>query len=170
MYLRRAGLLLPFAISIACRAREAPAGDGATADVAPAASPPNAAHRVGERIRTPHYEIHVSALEDCTEAPRNALADPTRRVGVEVTLVPVGDIRVPANPYYARLVDSAGNVYEATLGGCGAALTPTLPSRAQTARGYVVFDVPRTAQGFTFTYAPELLGAPTEELAIPLGG
>jgi hypothetical protein len=121
-------------------------------------------------MRTPHFELRVSAPEDCTRAPRDAPADPMRQVGVEVTLLPLGDVQVPANPYYARLIDSANNVYEATLGGCGPALAPSLPTRGQSARGYVVFEVPRNAGGFTFTYAPELLGAPDEEVAIPLGG
>ena len=33
-----------------------------------------------------------------------------------------------------------------------------------------LFDVPRKASGFTFAYAPELLGTVGEEVALPLGG
>jgi hypothetical protein len=164
---------MTLSLSLACRSREAPLVDAAAAPPAPAITPatpsPLALHRVGEWVRATHYEIRVSAPEDCTKAARGTPADPTRRVGVEVTLVRVGDVAVPANPYYARLVDSAGNAYEATLGGCGAGLEPTLPARGETAHGYIVFDVPRSAEGFTFAYAPDVLGGPAEEIEVPLG-
>jgi hypothetical protein len=88
---------------------------------------------------------------------------------VQVELEPTGDVQVPANPYYARLVDGLGNVYEATLGGCGVSLGPTLPERGQTARGWVVFELPRSARDFTFTYAPELVGVIAAELSVSLG-
>jgi hypothetical protein len=166
---RRAALLLSVAIPFACRTQKAPGGDGAP-PTSPAESASAATSRVGARVRTADYEIRASSPEDCTKASRSAPAELTRRVGVEVSLVRLGAVQVPANPYYARLVDSAGNVYEATLGGCGAALAPTLPSRGQTAHGYVVFDVPHAAEGFTFAYAPELSGVEAEEITIPIGG
>lgn len=119
--------------------------------------------------RTAHYALRVLDVVDCKSVGATAPADSTRRLGVELSLEPFGDVQVPANPYYARLVDEHQQVYEATLGACGAPLSPTLPRRGQQARGYVVFDVPRDARHFTLLYMPQLVGAPTEEVSIALG-
>lgn len=106
--------------------------------------------------------------EDCSPPDRALGSAATRRIGVELEIEPTGDLQVPANPYYARLVDAEHNVYEATLGGCGTELAPTLPARGQTARGWVVFELPRTARAVSLVYAPELLGASKSELVIEL--
>ena len=125
--------------------------------------------RAGVPIDTAFYRIRASAAEDCP-APDPALIMPgKRRVRVELSIEPLSDLQVPANPYYARLVDADRNVYEATLGGCGPALAPTLPARGQTAHGAVVFDVPPSARTLTLLYAPELVGTETAVLAIELG-
>jgi hypothetical protein len=123
--------------------------------------------RAGAPIRTAHYLMRVSPPDDCSPGARGPVG--SQLLGVQVELEPTGDVQVPANPYYARLVDGLGNVYEATLGGCGVSLAPTLPERGQTARGWVVFEVPRSARDFTFTYAPELVGAIASELSVSLG-
>src|SRR5690606_42152408 len=92
-----------------------------------------------------------------------------RRIAVELSIEPLGDLQFPANPCHARRVDAEGTVYEATLGGCGQPLAPTLPTRGQTAHGVVVFDVAPSARAFTLLYAPELVGEQKTELAIELG-
>jgi hypothetical protein len=124
--------------------------------------------RADATIPTPHYQIRASLPQECA-APEPALESAaTRRIGIEIALQPTGDVQVPADPYYARLVDTHHNVYEATLGGCGAPLAPTLPARGQTAHGWIVFELPRTARAATLLYAPELVGASKTELAIEL--
>jgi hypothetical protein len=126
------------------------------------------AETAGELLGTPYYQIRASSPEDCAP-PEPALASTaTHRVGVELTLEPTSDIQVPANPYYARLVDSEQNVHEATLGGCGEPLAPTLPTRGRPAHGWIVFELPRSARPATLLYAPELVGAPKSEIAIDL--
>src|SRR4051812_24300232 len=67
-----AGLLLWLALSLACRAQKTPGVDGTTPNTPPS-SAPLATLPSGERmLRTPHYEIHVSAPEDCSRGPRDA--------------------------------------------------------------------------------------------------
>jgi hypothetical protein len=89
---------------------------------------------------------------------------------VNISIEPSTDVQVPANPYYARLLDEHGLLHEATLGGsCGAPLSPALPQRGQPARGYVVFDVPRASRELTLLYGPELAELPREEASIALG-
>jgi hypothetical protein len=150
------GLLLTVAPP-SCRGDAAP---GATRHSEPAA-------RAGASLETPHYRIRASVPRDC---PARGLPTRARRIGVEISLEPTGSVQVPANPYYAQLVDGQGTVYEATLGGCGPALSPSLPGRGQPASGWIVFDVPRGARDFILIYAPELVGAPKSELSIDLTG
>lgn len=128
-----------------------------------------AAPRRPTAARAAQYELHVSTKpRSCPVAPalrRKGL----RRIGVDVRLRRLGPAQVPANPYYARLVDGDGQVHEATLGDCGQALSPALPAEGETARGVIVFDVPSDARTFTFIYAPRIEGTLAEELSVALG-
>lgn len=116
-----------------------------------------------------HYTLRVIGVESCRTSGATSPADTTRRVGVNVSIEPTAEVQVPANPYYARLLDEHHQVHEATLGGCGAPLAPPLPQRGQAARGYIVFDVPRASRQLTLLYAPELVDLPAEEISIALG-
>jgi hypothetical protein len=157
-----AGLIL---LLTACARKPEAAGSGPEPTAAGAAPE----GRTGTSVRTTHFELRASAPRDCSAVPRGARADDVRRIGIDVTLTPLGELQVPANPYYARLVDERGNVHEATLGGCGKALGPHLPARGEVASGMIVFDVPRASRAFTLTYAPALVGLATEEIEVALG-
>jgi hypothetical protein len=152
------GILAAWAVG--CRAEDR------AADLSDPAAP--GAGRPGMTVRATHYSIVASELKDCPPTENGSANVDRRRVGVEIRLERTGHVQVPANPYYAKLVDGEGNVHEATLGGCGAALAPTLPSRGRAARGWIVFEVPPTARDFTLTYTPELVRAPIEEVVIQL--
>lgn len=173
------GLSGPFGLIVAlgCGACQGGAsrssGSGSASDVPAAVAGDPAAlgqaplGRVGVPITTPHYVLRVAAVDDCSPGR----PDPAgiRRLGAQLELAPTGEAQVPANPYYARLVDGLGNVYEATLGGCGDPLAPTLPEPGQSARGWVVFELPRGARDLTLTYRPELVGGADAELSVALG-
>jgi hypothetical protein len=151
----------------ACRSAN-PSGGEAGPGIEPGQPEPTRKARAEATISTPYYQIRASLPEECSP-PRPALGSAaTRRLGIELSIEPTSDVQVPADPYYARLVDAERNVYEATLGGCGPPLAPTLPARGQTARGWIVFELPRTARATTLLYAPELVGASKTELAIEL--
>jgi hypothetical protein len=153
------GILAASAVS--CRAE-----DRSLEDLSEPAAP--GAGRPGMTVRATHYSIVASELKDCPPGEHHSRGGDRRRVGVEIWLEPTGSIQVPANPYYAKLIDGEGNVHEATLGGCGTPLGPTLPARGRPARGWIVFDVPRAARDFTLVYTPELVRAPIEEVIIVL--
>jgi len=115
----------------------------------------------GVVARTEHYELLVSALAECSTERG---AEGGRRVGVLLTLQARGLLQVPANPYYALLVDDDREVHEATLGGgCTPALPVRLLDAGQSARGWVSFDVPRQRGNFSFSYAPLLASGEREE-------
>lgn len=139
-----------------------------SAELAPATELTASAARAEATIRTAYYRLRASMPVDCHTPEPTLPSATTRRIGIELALEPTSDVQVPADPYYARLVDAERNVYEATLGGCGAALAPSLPGRGQTARGFVVFELPSKARPVTLLYAPELVGASKTELAIDL--
>ena len=114
----------------------------------------------GVVARSEHYDLHVSALAECS-AERGAANG--RRVGVLVTVQARGIQQVPANPYYALLVDGEDEVHEATLGGCTPPLPVSLLEAGQSARGWISFDVPRQRSNFSFSYAPLLANGDREE-------
>jgi hypothetical protein len=114
----------------------------------------------GVVARSEHYDLQVSALAECSDERG---AEGGRRVGVLVTLQARGLAQVPANPYYALLVDGEDEVHEATLGGCTPALPIRLLEAGQSAHGWVSFDVPRQRANFSFSYAPLLASGEREE-------
>jgi hypothetical protein len=79
-----------------------------------------------------------------------------------------GELQIPANPYYALLIDGKDIAHEATLGGCTPALSPSLLAPGQTAQGWISFDVPREGQNWRLSYAPELTTASEDELVFQL--
>lgn len=157
---RTAGALVLF--GCACRAAPPSSGEQGSS-LEPATAP-----RAGQLIRTEHFQLRASLPKSCAPLRPALGSRATRRVGVELSLEPTSDVQVPANPYYARLVDAERNVYEATLGGCGPPLAPALPARGQPARGWVVFELPQAARPVALLYAPELVRAVKTELAVEL--
>lgn len=113
--------------------------------------------------------MRVSIPEQCALIPEGDLNAHSRRLSVQVTLKASGDVQVPANPYYALLIDSTNAVYEATLGQCNGPLSPTLLEPGQTGQGWITFDIPKRSTGHALMYAPALIGAPREELVFDLG-
>lgn len=145
---RRASLVLASLLASGCEASDGPANGKAT---------PRASHgkvSPGTIGVTEHYEMTASVPDECSGA--SARAEGLIRLGIEVTLSARGAVQVPANPYYALLVDSDRRVFEATLGGCEPGLRPTLLEGGQSARGFVVFEVPERSRGFELVYAPRL--------------
>lgn len=96
----------------------------------------------------------VSVPDECSVS--TARNQGITRLGVEITLSARGEVLVPANPYYALLVDSERRVFEATLGGCQPALSVALLENGKSARGFVSFDVPPRSRGFELVYVPRL--------------
>ena len=119
----------------------------------------------GVVARTPHFDMQVSAATECE---RSGPSGAGRRVGVLVTLQARSAVQVPANPYYALLVDAQSIAREPTLDGCSPALPSTLLQAPQLARGWINFEVPRGAGDFLLAYAPPLTTGEREEVTFRL--
>jgi len=109
--------------------------------------------------------MQVSAPAECE---RSGLGGGARRVGVLVTLQARGSLQVPANPYYARLIDGKDVVREATLSGCAPALAATLLETPQVARGWINFEVPLAETDFWLSFAPPLTTGARAEVTFRL--
>jgi hypothetical protein len=143
-------LLLPVIVAPACDAQT-----GKAAPTEPA-GPSRGTIHIGSVGITPHYEMTASVPEECSVPGAAGPDEGLTKLGVEVTLSARGAVQVPANPYYALLIDSERRVFEATLGGCEPALEPRLLEPGESARGLVVFDVPERSRGLELVYAPRL--------------
>jgi hypothetical protein len=119
---------------------------------------------VGVLGRAPHYEMRVLGSRECGR--KSDEPQPARmRLAVDVTLRATASLQVPANPYYALLIDADNVVYEASLVACMPPLRPGLLAGGETARGWLFFEIPRGNTGLSLAYAPALMAAEPEELA-----
>jgi uncharacterized protein DUF4352 len=129
---------------------------------------PGALIPAGTPGRTPHFEMQVSVLDSCP-APADAPPDKgQKRVGVKVSLSARAELQVPANAYYAYLIDADNVMYEATLAGCEPALAPSLLEPGETANGWLSFDIPKQTKNPKLSYAPRLLTPHPEQLTFRL--
>jgi hypothetical protein len=89
--------------------------------------------------------------------------------GVDVSVRASHALQVPANPYYALLIDGENRVFEAVLDGCRPALDPGLLGPGETARGWLSFALPRAANRLKLVYSPALTSGVPEELSFAVG-
>jgi hypothetical protein len=165
-WLARVAFFAPLALG--CQQNENRISGAAPPPLTEAKAPAGSAGRLGVPVHADQYVIVASAFEPCAAGQTVDRAARTQRVGVELSIQRSGPVQVPASPYYATLVGSNGDVYEATLGGCGAPLGPSLPAPGELARGWVVFEVPTADKDFTLVYDPELVEVPEREVSIAL--
>jgi hypothetical protein len=124
--------------------------------------------RVGELGQAAHYTLSVLETKECVVEAHFKPSAGSVKLGVKVSLEARTALQVPANPFYATLIDASNIVYESTLAGCQPALQATQLDHGQKAAGWVSFDVPAQARGLRFAYAPVLLGPGREELVFLL--
>jgi hypothetical protein len=125
--------------------------------------------RAGEIASTAHYTMSFSSTKECAMAGLFEPREGFIKLGVEVTIQALGPVQVPANPFYATLIDTSNVVYESTLAGCQPALVASQLSEGKRASGWISFDVPAQARGLRLAYAPVLLGGGREEVLLQLG-
>jgi hypothetical protein len=126
-----------------------------------------AAH-AGEVATSAHYDMSFSETKECAMEAHFRPPQGFIKLGVKVSIEARDALQVPANPFYATLVDASNVVYESTLAGCQPALQARQLDNGQKATGWISFDVPATAKGLRLAYAPVLLGAGREELLFQL--
>ena len=120
--------------------------------------------------RAPSYSMRVIEVRDCKPKPYYRTKPQHRSVGVEVEITATSGHRVPANPFYAHLVDSKGREHRAQLGGCEKALAHRPLARGAAARGFITFEIPEDESNLKLRYAPFILDAGSQELVFDLGG
>jgi hypothetical protein len=123
-----------------------------------------AVHSLGELAEAGDYQMTIASIDDCSVPPPFAPKPDDVKLGVDVVIAGTTANEVPANPFYALLYDEAGGTYESTLAGCEPGLVPRLVTRGEDARGFITFEVPKTARALTMRYAPLIIGRGAEEL------
>lgn len=108
--------------------------------------------------------MSLDGTKDCPLGGGSPLRKEFEKIGVEVDLEATSDREIPANAFYATLMDPAGERYPATLSGCEPALPAIVLSHGEKAHGFITFAVPRLARKLELRYAPPVVGKPEEEL------
>jgi hypothetical protein len=120
----------------------------------------------GSLGRALHYGLRVLGVQQCRPEPGGRTD--VDRLGVEVAIEATAGLQVPANPYYALLVDVNNQIHEATLGGCPSELVAVVLQPGESTRGSFTFELPRQTQAAALLYAPALASGEREELSLAL--
>jgi hypothetical protein len=126
--------------------------------------PDTRVHPPGELGHAHDFSMSVESVKDCLLDAPFAARDGSVKVGVEVALEGTTALEVPVNPFYATLHDASGETYTSTLAGCEPSLPSIRLTSGKKARGFVTFEVPKTARHLELHYAPLVIGPGVEEL------
>ncbi len=149
-----------------CQRLDALRGAADDGGAAPATS---AEVSLGHQIRTSLYRLTVRGVRQC---PPTAFEEPEKGhtwLGVDVELEALGATPVPANPFYARLVDADGHRYRARFDGCSPALDHPPLAQNAAAHGVITFEIPEHASGLVFSYDPRVPDQKQQEARVDLG-
>lgn len=107
------------------------------------------------------FTLRVVRVSECSPSSSASAAETTgaarrRLLGVEVELTSWEPTGLPANYYYASVVDGAGRRYP-SVDLCGSPLSARPLGVGETAQGLLAFSVPLTATHLKLVYAPRLL-------------
>lgn len=99
------------------------------------------------------FSVSVLQVKSCESADSHASQN-RPELGVELDLTNLSEEPLPANFYYARLLDEKEREIRPHFGGCRPRLAHSPLSQGQRARGWVSFRVPDDATGLRIVYAP----------------
>ncbi len=122
----------------------------------------------GATARAAAYTMRVSQVKTCSTKSYTKPRAGFEKLGVRVEITATSDTRVPANSFYARIVDRTGKEYRATFGGCAPDLRHTPLSRDEQATGWMTFEIPERLSGLRLTYSPYLGDAKPQPLEFTL--
>jgi hypothetical protein len=128
-----------------------------------------AVHRIGDTAAATFYKLRVEKVEECKLREYFAPSPGNLKIGVDVSFEGTADKDVPVNPFYAKLTDSEGYSWTSTLAGCIPDLKSMRINTGDTVRGWITFELPKTATGLKLVYAPFVVGSGKQELVFDLG-
>lgn len=112
--------------------------------------------KVGQTATLGDYKLEVKEAKECKAKGYSRPKKDHKWVGVDVVFEAVGDREFWANPGSAKVTDSEGvvhNVSYATRSSCGESLKSARLNQGEKAKGWMLFEVPKDAKGFTMTYS-----------------
>jgi hypothetical protein len=131
------------------------AGESAPALAQPSSLEPRAPAVRPAPVQNDYFRLELGEASTC------AMSDPTlppdrELLTVAVSVEAVGELEVPANPFYAELTDADGRAYRARFRGCEPGLGGPPLRRGERARGLLSFEIPRAARDLRLSYRPRL--------------
>ncbi|MGE3670821.1 MAG: DUF4352 domain-containing protein [Polyangiaceae bacterium] len=112
---------------------------------------------IGQVAHATSYEMVLLGAKTCPPPAWHHIRAGYTRLGVEVELRGKSSSqRVPANPFYARLMDPEGKAYRPVFGGCEPDLRHTPLAAEESVRAYITFEIPEATGRLTLRYDPQL--------------
>jgi hypothetical protein len=125
-------------------------------------------YQVGQRATNGVFELTVKGVKTCGVEPHFQPPLGVQKLGVEIELRGLTDAQVPANPFYALIVDAGGQRFEASLSGCKPVLAARRLQHGESITGWVSFDVPESLESARFRYEPVVIGAGNPSLTFEI--
>lgn len=131
---------------------------------------PPRTYAVGDVARATGYDLQVHRLSGCAPSPYLPSKASSFRLGLEVSVTNRGSEGLQVNPFYARLEDGSSRDYYFTLDGCSPALEATRLGPGESTKGWITFNVSRTASDLTLRYGPlSVQSQPLGSVEVALG-
>lgn len=121
-------------------------------------------HPIGENVAAPDYRMKLVSVKECRSKQYYHPRKGNMWLGVEVKLESTSDHELRVSPFYATLHDSQHHIYTPTFGGCRPALDSLRMKKGDKARGWITFELPRSATGIRLVYDPFVVGGPHQPL------
>ena len=126
-------------------------------------------YAVGETAEARDYELVLKNVKECKVEEYFKAKKGHLKLGVEVSIRGRTDREVPVNPFYAKLTDSDGYSHSSTFGGCTPELQAVRIKKGDKALGWITFELPKSARGLKFDFAPFILGTGRQTVRFDLG-
>lgn len=118
---------------------------------------------IGQVAHAPSYEMVVLGAKTCPPPAWHHVKTGYTRLGVEVEIRGKSTEPVPANPFYARLLDPEDKAYRPVFGGCDPDLRHKPLSSGDSVRAFITFEIPEATGRMRLRYEPQLKSLETLE-------
>ena len=130
---------------------------------------PDRVYAVGELGHARSYTLSIEQVQECKPRPPFQPKRGYYRLGIEVVIEGTGAAEVPVNPFYGTVEDHAKDEHSSTLADCESGLRPVRVTKGHSARGWISFDLPRSARELHFVYSPMIIGVGRDRVRFDLG-
>lgn len=111
--------------------------------------------KIGESAEMSEFKLEAKEAKECKAKGYSRPKKDHKWIGVDVLIEATGTKELLVNQLSAKVTDSEGVVHNAsyaTQSSCGDHFKSARLNNGEKAKGWLIFEVPKAAKGFTMTY------------------